>query len=190
MHHSCTRAPKWSHGNQKSLLTTFKHVWHMIRNVAPVEAPCIFLENLEKNTKIISKKTENVTYRSDQKKMRFCPRFLVEKTSKNRAPVSTRWAFLKIILKMHDIFYVSFGLIVWWFFRFFQDKLAWEMKQMVCILQVKLHIVMFCIQNWHTHTKNVKKHGKIMKKEAYKPQKWCSRLGETLGCEKASFLNK
>ena len=41
-----------------------------------------------------------------------------------------------------------------------------------------------------THTKSVKKPAKIMKKGAYKPQKWCSPQGETVGFEKASFLKK
>ena len=41
-----------------------------------------------------------------------------------------------------------------------------------------------------THQKSTKKHSKIMKKTVCKPQKWGSRLGETLGFEKASFSIK
>ena len=122
-------------------------------------------------------------------KIDILPSFFVEKTSKNRAPVSTRCTFLKIILKLHVILYVKFGLIFSCFFLFFQDTLTWKMKQNVCILQVKLYIIMFCIQKWHTK-KVSKKHEKIMKKTVYKPQKWGSRLGETLGFEKASFSIK
>ena len=63
------------------------------------------------------------------------------------------------------------------------------MKQKVCILQVKLHIVTFCIRNWNTN-KVLNKHAKNIKKGPYKPQKWCSRRGETVVFEKASFLRK
>jgi len=115
--------------------------------------------------------------------------FLVENPSKNRALASTRCTFLKIILKLHVILYGKFGLIFSYFFIVFQDTLTWKLKQNVCILQVKLYIIMFCIQKWHTK-KVSKKHEKIMKKTVYKPQKWGSRLGKTLGFEKASFSKK
>ena len=73
--------------------------------------------------------------------------------------------------------------------KFFQHRLTRVTNRKLCFLQLKLSMFTF-YPKIASRKKTSKNTSKIVKKQVLKPEKWASCRGETLGCEKAVFLQK